>query len=331
MSAVARPEVEIDGSTPEGKFALGLRALRGRKQLDYQTMAKIAHFAPSTLSKAASGNGLPTLDVTLAYVRACGGSEREWERKWRELYVTLERRRRALTSQSSHRNHHAERQDRRAGSSDEPDWERARKWDLEVTKPIPRVNLPALTEEEAGSAAEAQCPPETRATWGRRWLFTLVLVLVGALAGTSVTLAVTRSRTELSHPMPPTAGAASVQSFVIWDVDGSSVPLTVGETTRRLDLWNPNSTNLVVTKLNARPARLSGDSTLDAQRCNTEFVKLETVEQMSYRVDAGKTRRIEFKFSAPSLPENCTGRKVRVDYTGEAVQGTVVEGGSRAS
>ena len=38
----------------------------------------------STLSQAAGGERLPTLPVVLAYVRACGGDEQEWEVRWRE-------------------------------------------------------------------------------------------------------------------------------------------------------------------------------------------------------------------------------------------------------
>ncbi|MCX5247919.1 hypothetical protein OG895_22355 [Streptomyces sp. NBC_00201] len=38
----------------------------------------------STLSQAAGGERLPTLPVSLAYVRACGGDAQEWEARWRE-------------------------------------------------------------------------------------------------------------------------------------------------------------------------------------------------------------------------------------------------------
>lgn len=43
------------------------------------------HFSASTLSEAASGKRLPSLEVTLAYVRACGGDVAEWEKRWRQV------------------------------------------------------------------------------------------------------------------------------------------------------------------------------------------------------------------------------------------------------
>ncbi|MEU3764828.1 hypothetical protein AB0E55_07155 [Amycolatopsis keratiniphila] len=45
-------------------------------------MSKRAHYAASTLSDAAGGRKLPTLAVTLAYVRACEGDLAEWEERW---------------------------------------------------------------------------------------------------------------------------------------------------------------------------------------------------------------------------------------------------------
>jgi NB-ARC domain len=45
-------------------------------------MATVALYSPSVLSSAASGYRLPTLPVTLAFVRACAGDVEEWERRW---------------------------------------------------------------------------------------------------------------------------------------------------------------------------------------------------------------------------------------------------------
>nr|WP_251096685.1 hypothetical protein [Streptomyces sp. Caat 7-52] len=47
-------------------------------------MAQRTGQGASTLSQAAGGERLPTLPVALAYVRACGGDEEEWEERWRE-------------------------------------------------------------------------------------------------------------------------------------------------------------------------------------------------------------------------------------------------------
>jgi WD40 repeat protein/energy-coupling factor transporter ATP-binding protein EcfA2 len=73
------------GDGPLVEFAAGLRTLR-RKAGDppYRRLAELAHYSISTLSSAASGQRLPTLAVTLAYVRACDGDVEEWRRRWQE-------------------------------------------------------------------------------------------------------------------------------------------------------------------------------------------------------------------------------------------------------
>jgi hypothetical protein len=45
-------------------------------------MATHAHYSASALARAASGASLPSRDLLLAYVRACGGGEEEWARRW---------------------------------------------------------------------------------------------------------------------------------------------------------------------------------------------------------------------------------------------------------
>ncbi|MCI3928045.1 nSTAND1 domain-containing NTPase [Streptomyces sp. AN091965] len=50
-------------------------------------MASKAGFSAAMLSRAASGQKLPSLALALAYVRACGGDEQEWERRWRAAAV----------------------------------------------------------------------------------------------------------------------------------------------------------------------------------------------------------------------------------------------------
>ncbi|MFI9429107.1 XRE family transcriptional regulator [Streptomyces achromogenes] len=69
-------------------FAAGLRRVREEAgSPTYRDLARRAHYSIATLSAAAGGRQLPTLAVTLAYVRACGGDEREWERIWRRTAV----------------------------------------------------------------------------------------------------------------------------------------------------------------------------------------------------------------------------------------------------
>ncbi|OLF17273.1 hypothetical protein BU204_12615 [Actinophytocola xanthii] len=70
------------------RFARDLRSLRERAgRLTYRELSARAHYSEAALSQAAGGRRLPSLPVTLAYVRACGGDEEEWERRWHEVAV----------------------------------------------------------------------------------------------------------------------------------------------------------------------------------------------------------------------------------------------------
>lgn len=84
---MGRPEKPLDsGESPLAAFAHDLRELRGRAgKPSYRDMARTALFSPSVLSSAANGRRLPTLQVTLAYVRSCGGNCADWEHRWRAL------------------------------------------------------------------------------------------------------------------------------------------------------------------------------------------------------------------------------------------------------
>ncbi|GAA0247176.1 hypothetical protein GCM10010492_53500 [Saccharothrix mutabilis subsp. mutabilis] len=80
-----RPERELAGSGPVESLAAGLRELRRRAgSPGYRELSVRAGFSTSTLANAAGGKQLPTLAVTLAYVRACGGDPVAWEQRWRQ-------------------------------------------------------------------------------------------------------------------------------------------------------------------------------------------------------------------------------------------------------
>ncbi|MBL1073652.1 hypothetical protein JK358_04530 [Nocardia sp. 2] len=65
-------------------FAEDLRSLRAAAgNPSYRRMAGIVMYSPSVLSEAAGGYRLPTLPVTLAFVKACDGDIGAWERRWR--------------------------------------------------------------------------------------------------------------------------------------------------------------------------------------------------------------------------------------------------------
>lgn len=81
---MARPQKPVD---PAGgvaaQFASQLRELRARAgNPTYRDMARSARCSASVLSSAASGARLPTLQVTLGFVAACGGDREEWRRRW---------------------------------------------------------------------------------------------------------------------------------------------------------------------------------------------------------------------------------------------------------
>jgi WD40 repeat protein/energy-coupling factor transporter ATP-binding protein EcfA2 len=81
-----RPERPLDGlDGPVARLAAELRQLRDKAgKPGYRQMAARVNYSVATLSAAASGRRLPTLEVTLAYVAACDGDLVQWERRWRE-------------------------------------------------------------------------------------------------------------------------------------------------------------------------------------------------------------------------------------------------------
>ncbi|HVQ94719.1 MAG TPA: helix-turn-helix domain-containing protein [Mycobacteriales bacterium] len=84
---VGRPE-NVLGSrhAPLNRFAAGLRRLRATAgNPGYRELSRRADYSATTLSQAASGARLPSLAVTLAFVRACGGDETLWAARWLQV------------------------------------------------------------------------------------------------------------------------------------------------------------------------------------------------------------------------------------------------------
>ena len=90
--------IETDNLT---SFARDLRVLRSQADLDYPEMAERSHYTMRTLASAAGGLRLPTLPVTVAYVRACGGNVAEWEERWGRLVKNSKNGRAALPAAGS--------------------------------------------------------------------------------------------------------------------------------------------------------------------------------------------------------------------------------------
>jgi WD40 repeat protein len=71
-------------------FARDLRKLRAAAgSPTYRELARRSHYSATTLSDAGGGRKLPTLAVTLAYVRACDGDPAEWKQRWHALAAQL--------------------------------------------------------------------------------------------------------------------------------------------------------------------------------------------------------------------------------------------------
>ncbi|GAA1805664.1 hypothetical protein GCM10009682_29400 [Luedemannella flava] len=81
---MGRPEKPVNPDDgPVARFAWQLRQLREQAgSPGYRTLAQRAHYSASTLADAAKGDRLPSLEVTLAFVAACGGDPEEWAARW---------------------------------------------------------------------------------------------------------------------------------------------------------------------------------------------------------------------------------------------------------
>ena len=89
---MGRPQkpLDRDGSAVR-EFAFWLRDLRKRSGLTYDQLGKNAHYATSTVQAATAGNRLPTLRVTMAIVKACGGDMQQWRDYWTQIQRALDR------------------------------------------------------------------------------------------------------------------------------------------------------------------------------------------------------------------------------------------------
>lgn len=84
---MARKPRPVDPTAgPLQEFAHDLRMLREKAgNPTYRSLAQSAGFGATALGEAAGGVRFPSLDVTLAYVGACGGDTAEWEERWQQV------------------------------------------------------------------------------------------------------------------------------------------------------------------------------------------------------------------------------------------------------
>jgi hypothetical protein len=82
-------------ASPEGnadlqRFAEDLQRLRVSTGItSLRSLAKRANYSHTSISDAVRGKDLPSLDVTLAFVAACGGDAGEWRERWIRVYSRL--------------------------------------------------------------------------------------------------------------------------------------------------------------------------------------------------------------------------------------------------
>ncbi|MFF2902415.1 helix-turn-helix domain-containing protein [Streptomyces sp. NPDC057966] len=89
---MARPETPLPEDAPQPLLELAreLRDLRAASQLSYQAMSERAQLSPASLSRAASGRQVPSWAALLAFLKACGVPEGEfdaWQERWRAAEV----------------------------------------------------------------------------------------------------------------------------------------------------------------------------------------------------------------------------------------------------
>jgi hypothetical protein len=71
-------------------FVADLAELRREAgQPSLRKMAGVSHYSHTALSSVLSGTRLPSQELTLAFVRACGGDEQAWRERWRREYELL--------------------------------------------------------------------------------------------------------------------------------------------------------------------------------------------------------------------------------------------------
>ena len=71
------------------RFAADLRELLLSTGLSLRALQSKANYSRTALSKATSGQALPSLELTRAIARACGADISAWEGRWRDLHLAL--------------------------------------------------------------------------------------------------------------------------------------------------------------------------------------------------------------------------------------------------
>ncbi|MFE9425101.1 hypothetical protein ACFYNO_19235 [Kitasatospora sp. NPDC006697] len=220
MARKPRPIDPTEG--PLQAFAHDLRLVRERAgNPTYRALATTAGFGATTLSDAAGGVRAPSMEVTLAYVGACGGDTAEWEARWRELNRVLTEQRGTADAQP----------DPEPEPEPEPTTATATATE-QATEPEPEpAPTPAPTPPPAASIPSAIPPAPPRRQWRSR-----TILAVAAAFALIATLIVTRlgvldraqADTSACGPTPPAATATATGSGTAGAQSSDFVGLTYG-------------------------------------------------------------------------------------------------------
>lgn len=173
---MGRQETAVDPTQgPLQRFACDLQVLRRRAgEPTYRSMSRSAGVSASVLSEAAKGRRLPTLQATLAFVRACGvdpAAEQRWQEYWEKTRADLTKAAAAVPVPRSH--------GPVPGDSDA----------AVAAKPAddmqPHADGDATTSAPPVPQAESAQPtgPKKQVRWRRRTVFIGALVVLLAVAG----------------------------------------------------------------------------------------------------------------------------------------------------
>lgn len=92
MGVTGRPEKTIDPACgPLGQFALDLKAVRRRRGMTLQQLARESGLSIATLSTAALGEACPSWSTTSAYLTACRETPDDWRPRWEMLACEYQR------------------------------------------------------------------------------------------------------------------------------------------------------------------------------------------------------------------------------------------------
>jgi hypothetical protein len=80
----------VTGAAELQRFISDLQDLRERAgKPSFRAMSRTAHYSHTALAGVLSGGRLPSLTLTLAFVRACGGDEASWRGRWQRVSAAM--------------------------------------------------------------------------------------------------------------------------------------------------------------------------------------------------------------------------------------------------